>query len=136
MNDRHVRGHVDSPVFFHGGKPEDVIVFVDGAAHRAERIVAVGERIGQGELFQPARLRGLNDSDVSDVVRNELVKGDLQLPGIPRAVVRLQNAAGYRTRLVALAARERAPRPYDRSGYFLHIPASRFPFLLLYMKTF
>ena len=74
MDDGKVRGNVVAAIFFCRRKAEHMVVLVDGAAHRAQGIVAVGERIGDGELRKPARLRRLDDADVGDVVRDDGVK--------------------------------------------------------------
>ena len=98
MYDRDVRRHVRPAVFFGRGKAEHVIVFVDGAAHRAQGIVAVGHGVRQREFLQPAGLRRLYDADVSDVVRGDLVEFYLQFPVVSRNVVRRENFIRHRPR--------------------------------------
>ena len=79
VNDRKMGRHKVRAVLFRRGKAEHVVVFVDGAPHRAQGIVAVGERIGKRKFFEPARLRRLNDADVGDVVRGDRIEFDLQI---------------------------------------------------------
>ena len=81
-------GHIVAAVLLRRRKPEDMVVLVDGAAHRAQRIVAVGERVGDGEGLEPARLGGLDDADVSDVVRGERIEAKAERL-VRAAVVRL-----------------------------------------------
>ena len=56
-----------------------VVVLIDGAAHCAQGIVAVGEHVGDGEFGKSARARGLDDADIGNVVRSERVEPDTQL---------------------------------------------------------
>ena len=62
VDDGDVRGHEDSAVLLRGGKPEDVVVLVDGAADGAQGVVAVGEHVGDGELGHARRLGRLYDA--------------------------------------------------------------------------
>ena len=78
VNDRLIGGDKDSAVFFCGGKPEHVVVFVDGAADRAQGVVAVGESVGDREFAKPRRACCLNDTDIGNVVGEHGIKPDLE----------------------------------------------------------
>ena len=91
MDHRNMRGNEDAAVLLRGRKAEDVVVLVDGAAHGAQRVVAVGEHVGQGEFRHARCARGLDDADERDVVAGHRVEADLQRTRIARGVVRLQN---------------------------------------------
>ena len=86
-----MRGNEDAAVLLRGRKAEDVVVLVDGTAHGAQRVVAVGEHVGQGEFRHARCARGLDDADKRDVVAGHRVEADLQRTRIARGVVRLQN---------------------------------------------
>ena len=53
VDDRLMRRHIDAAVFLRAGQAEHMVILVDGAAHRAQGIVAVGEHIGDREPGQP-----------------------------------------------------------------------------------
>ena len=55
-------------------KAENMVVLVDGAAHRAEAVVAVRQHVRNGERLKSARESRLNDAHVGDVVRCESVE--------------------------------------------------------------
>ena len=77
MDHRDMRGHEDAAVLLRGRKAEDVVVLVDGAAHGAQRVVAVGEHVGQGEFRHARCARGLDDADERDVVAGHRIEADL-----------------------------------------------------------
>ena len=91
VNDGNVGGNVYSAVLLGGGKPENVVVLVDCAAHRAKAVVAVGEHIRQRELFETACARRLDYADISDVVRSHGVEAQTQCGVVARRVVRGQH---------------------------------------------
>ena len=86
-----MRGNEDATVLLRGRKAEDVVVLVDGAAHSAQRVVAVGEHVGQGEFRHARCARGLDDADERNVVAGHRVEANLQRVRIARGVVRLQD---------------------------------------------
>ena len=94
VDDAQVCGHIDAAVFFRGGKPEYMVVLIDGAADGAEAVVAVGHRIGHGEFSQSARPRGLHDADIGDVVRNQRIETQPELLHVAGNVVRAENGIG------------------------------------------
>lgn len=95
MNDRKVRGHEVRAVLFRRGKAEDVVVLVDGAPHRAEGVMTVGQSVRERKFFQTARLRRLNDPDVGDIVRGDGVELDLQIFFVA-LVVRAEDLVSHR----------------------------------------
>ena len=97
VNDRHVGRHINAAVFFRRRKAEGVVVLIDGAAHRAQAVVAIGERIGQREFRQPTGARGLDDAAIGDVVRNQRVKANARVFRVAARAVRAQNPIGHRT---------------------------------------
>ena len=109
MDDGDVRGHIVAAVLLCGGEPEHVVVLVDGAAHRAQGIMAIGERVGNGEFFKPARLRRLDNAHVCDIVRGDRIETDAEVLLVAR-VVRLQNGIGegvFDRRLLLIRSKER-----------------------------
>ena len=68
VDHRDVRGNIDAAVFFRRGEAEHVVIFVDGAAHRAEGVVAVGQHIGQGKMVHARGLGRLHNSHKGDVM--------------------------------------------------------------------
>ena len=96
VDDGHVGGHVDAAVFFRSREAEDVVVLVDGASHGAERVVAVGERVGQGEGFEARGAGRLDDAYVGDVVAHHGVEADAHLLALGAIdVVGAENLVGY-----------------------------------------
>ena len=76
MDDALVGGHVDAAVFFGGGQAEHVVVLIDGAAHGAQAVVAVGQGVGHGETLEPGGPGLLDNAHVGDVVGDKGVKAD------------------------------------------------------------
>ena len=99
VDDSQMRGHKDAAVLFGSRQAEAVVILVDGAAHGAQAVVAVGEHIRDGELFQAGRAGRLDDAHKGDVMAGHGVKLDLQVFGIAAGVVSLQNAVGHGTGL-------------------------------------
>ena len=99
VDDSQMRGHKDAAVLFGSRQAETVVILVDGAAHGAQAVVAVGEHIRDGELFQAGRAGRLDDAHKGDVIAGHGVKLDLQVFGIAAGVVSLQNAVGHGTGL-------------------------------------
>jgi len=94
VNDRQMRGHENAAVFARRRKTEEVVILIDGAAHRAQAVVAVGEGVGNGKFLEAAGARGLDDAHIGDVVGGQGVEADAQHVLIGAGVVRLQNARG------------------------------------------
>ena len=95
VDDCHVRGHKDAAVLFGSGQAKAVVILVDGAAHSAQAVVAVGEHIRDGELFQPGSTGGLDNAHKGDVMACHGIKLDLQVLGIAAGVVCLHNIVGH-----------------------------------------
>ena len=96
MDDRHIGRHINAAVFFRRRKAKGVVVLIDGAAHRAQTVVAIGERIGQREFRQPTGARGLNDAAIGDVVRNQRIETDARVFRVAARTMRAQNRIGHR----------------------------------------
>ena len=94
VNDRLVGGNVYGAVFFCGGQAEHVVVLVDGAAHSAQAVVAVGEHIWQGQLFQAAGTGGHQNAHVCNIMRSQGVKTDFQMHVICAYIVICENCMG------------------------------------------
>ena len=86
MDYSEMRGNIVSAILLCRRESEDMVVLVDGSPHRTQRIVAVGERIGNGKLLQSARLCRLNDADIGDVVRDDRVKTKAKVLLVPDIV--------------------------------------------------
>ena len=94
VDDCLVGGNINAAVLFRGRKAESMVVLVDGAAYGAQGIVAVGHGIGNGKFLQTAGLGGLDDAHKGDIVRDEGIKFDPQLPGLPAPVMSAENGIG------------------------------------------
>ena len=90
-----MRGHIDAAVLLGAGQSKHVVIFIDGAAYRAQGIVAVGKHIGDGELLQTGSSRRLDDPHKCNIVGSQLVKLDLQPLHIPGGIVLLQDVVGH-----------------------------------------
>ena len=100
MDDGHVRRYEDAAVFLRGGEAEKVVVFVDGAAHGAEAVMAVGEGVGHGKAFKTAGPGRLDDAHIGDVMGGQSIEAQAQGAVLLRGrVVRRKNA--MRKRVVA-----------------------------------
>ena len=92
VDHRQVGRHKDAAILFGRRQAEPVVVLVDGAAHRAQAVVAVGQHIGQREPGH-ARCPGrLDDPHKGDVMAGHGVKLDLQVILAAAGVVGLQDA--------------------------------------------
>ena len=90
-----VSRHIDAAVLLRSRKTEHVVVFVDGTANGAQRVVAVGHGIGQGEFLETTGAGGLNDAHVGDVVRCHCVETNAHLLTLRAVhVVCAENAVG------------------------------------------
>ena len=98
VNDRLVRRHIDSTIFFCSRKTKQVIVFVDGTANRTKRIVAVRQDIGDGKPLQSGGPRRLNNADVGNIMTGQLIKSNMKgirlLPLLKPHTVTGQNSVG------------------------------------------
>ena len=68
--------NIDTAVLLRGGEAEHVVVLVDGTAHRAQGVVAVGHRVRERELVETAGARRLDNAHVGDVVGNHRIETD------------------------------------------------------------
>ena len=95
VNDGLVGGYVDTAVFLCCRKTKDVVVLIDGTTDGAQRVVAVGHGVRQGELRQAAGASCLNDTYVRNVVRHHRIKADVHLLALATIdVMGTQNAVG------------------------------------------
>ena len=79
MYDCLVGRHIDTAVFFRTGQPKHVVIFIDGSAHCAKAVMAVGQHIRNREPLEAGRSRRLNDPHKCNIMRGELVKLDVQI---------------------------------------------------------
>ena len=77
MDYRNMRRNIDAAVFFCSRKAEHVVILIDGAAYRTQRIMAVGQHIGNGELFHAGCLCRLDDSHKSNIMRSHGIEAKL-----------------------------------------------------------
>ena len=96
MNNRLVRRYIDAAIFLGTGQSKHVVIFVDRSPYRTQRIVAVGQHIGDGEFLKPGRPRRLDDPYEGNIVRRQLIKFDLKLFHVPGSIMRLQNPVSHR----------------------------------------
>ena len=95
VNDRLVGRDKLAAVLLGGAETEHVVIFVDGAAHGTEAVVAVGQHIGQGKLGETRGPGRLNDAHIGDVVGSHGVEFDFEEVHGPGGVVLGQNAIGH-----------------------------------------
>ena len=86
-----IGGYVNAAVFFRSGKTEYMIIFVDGAAHGTQGVVAVGQGIGNRKFLHAGCPGLLDDADIGDVVGHHGVETDLQPLRISGDIMGLQN---------------------------------------------
>ena len=91
VDDGDVRRDEDAAVLLGSREAKDVVVLVDGAAHGAQRVVAVGEHVGQRELLHARGARRLDDADKGDVMARHGVEANLERLGISRRIVCLED---------------------------------------------
>ena len=96
VDDGDVGRDEDSAVLLCRGEAEDVVVLVDGAADGAQRVVAVGEHVGDRELLHARGARRLDYADEGDVVARHSVEANLEHVRVTRGVVRLEDGVGDR----------------------------------------
>ena len=94
VDNRLIGGYVDAAVLLGGGQTEYVIVLIDGAAHGAQTVVAVGHGIGQRKLLHTGGTGGLDDTHVGDIVRHHSVELNFQIGFVSRDVVGGKDAGG------------------------------------------
>ena len=91
VDDGDVGRDENAAVLLGSRKAEDVVVLVDGAAHGTQRVVAVGEHIGQRELLHARSARRLDDADKGDVVARHGVEANLERLGVAGSIVCLKD---------------------------------------------
>ena len=74
VDDGHVRRDIDAAVFVCGGEGKLMVVLVDGAADRAQAVVAVGHDVGQRKFFHAGGAGRLDDAHVGDIVAGHRVE--------------------------------------------------------------
>ena len=95
MDHRLIGGHIVPSVLHGGGQAEYMVVLIDGAAHGAQAVVAVGQHIGHGKFFHAAGLGGLDDPHIGDVVGDQTVEGQVQQAIVRRLVVAAEDLIGH-----------------------------------------
>ena len=91
VDDGDVRRDENAAVLLGRGKAKDVVVLVDGAAHGAQRVMAVGEHVRQRELLHARGARRLDDADKGDVVARHGVEANLERLGVAGRIVCLED---------------------------------------------
>ena len=91
VDDGDVRRDEDAAVLLGRREAKDVVVLVDGAAHGAQRIMAVGEHVGQRELLHARGARRLDDADKGDVMARHGVEANLERLGVAKRIVCLKD---------------------------------------------
>ena len=94
VDDSHIRRNVDAAVFVRRGQRKLVVILVDGAAHRAEAVVAVGHNIGQRKFLHAGGAGRLDDADIGNIMARHRVKFHPQLLHGAACVVGFQDAVG------------------------------------------
>ena len=73
-----------------------MVVLVDGSAYCCQAVVAVGQDIGQRELFHTGCFGRLDDTDKGDIMGGHRIKAQPQVFHVLRCVVGLQDRPGNR----------------------------------------
>ncbi len=123
VDDGLVGGNKLTTVLFGGGQAENVVILVDGTAHGAQGVVAVGKHIGHREFRHARGAGGLDDAHIGDVVGGHGVKPDLQTIHIGGGVVGLQDGVGHGSVPALAPGGGRKARPcigYGRVGDSYH----------------
>ncbi len=94
MDDGDVGRDEDAAVFPGGAEREGMVILIDGPAHRAQAVVAVGHHVWNRKLPHPAGPRRLDDANIGDVMRREAVKGDPQRLRVPAPAVGTEHVPG------------------------------------------
>lgn len=82
------------PYFLQGRQPEQVVVLVDGSAHRAQGIVAVGEHVGQRKPLHPRSPGCLDHPHEGDVVGGHGVEFEPETVHVAGCVVGFEDVVG------------------------------------------
>ena len=72
-----------------------MVVLVDGAAHGAQAVVAVGQGVGNGKFLHPRGPGLLDNAHIGDVVGHHGIKAHLQPLCIAAYIVGLQDLPGH-----------------------------------------
>ena len=91
MDNCDVRGNIDPAVLLGRCQTKHVVIFVDRAADRAQRVVAVGQDVGQREFLHSRCSRRLHDAYKGNIVGSHGVELDPKLVHIVILVMRFQN---------------------------------------------
>ena len=91
MDDRDMGRNEDAAVLFGSREAKDVVVLVDGAAHGAQRVMAVGEHVGQRELLHARGARRLDDADKGNIVARHGIEANLERLGVAGRIVCLED---------------------------------------------
>ena len=94
VNDGDVRRDKDAAVLLCGGQAKDMIVLVDGTAHGAQGVVAVGEHVGYGELGHSRGLGRLDHAHIGDVMAGERIEAQAQATHVSARVVLSKDPIG------------------------------------------
>ena len=91
VDDGDVRRDENAAVLLGSREAKDVVVLVDGAAHGAQRVMAVGEHVRQRELLHARGARRLDDADKGDVMARHGIEANLERLGISGRIVCLED---------------------------------------------
>ena len=95
VDHRLVGRHIDTAVLFRRRQAKGMVILIDGAAHRAQAVVAVGHGVGNRELLQAGGLGRLNNTDKCNIMGDQGIKLQPQLLRIVTAVMGAQHLVGH-----------------------------------------
>ena len=78
-----MRRHIYAAILLGTGKAKHMVIFIDRAADRAQRIMAVCQDIGNGKLLKARRPCRLDDSYKRNVMGSQLIKFNLKPLHVP-----------------------------------------------------
>ena len=96
MDDRLMRGNIDSSILLRTGKSKHMIILINRSAHRTKRIMAVRQHIRHRKFLQPRRSRRLYDPNKSYIMGSQFIKFYFQLFHVPGCIMLLQNPVSNR----------------------------------------
>ena len=76
VDNRLVGRNIDPAILLGGGKAEHMVVLVDGTAHGAQGIVAIGHGIRKRELLQAAGAGRLDNAHIGNVMGHHGIEAD------------------------------------------------------------
>ena len=95
VDDCHICGNIDAAVLVGCGQSKHVVIFVDGAAYRAQGVMAVGQNVGKGEFLHAGRPGCLDDTDVGNVMAGHGIELHAKMFHVACCIVGSKDPVGH-----------------------------------------